>query len=946
MAQDFGWRRFNFFDKNLVLEKEEPKQKFLGLKDVKVDCWCSSGNSVFLGETKGGVFRLTNQLDEFYWKAYQKSLACLHSAGKYLFSIGEDDELINSMLKIWDPDVVDSNEPVLKRCVRMSPLLTISSCHACCVAVHSTLSAVVVGFADGAVLFYHGDVLADKGLNTRWTRIRDPAPSEGSISGLSIAYVPGGKTVIFVITPRHVFSYVLENRTVVNVNKHEANGASPDCWTFDESTGQLVVASREMVYFYDADQCRDADGGVGRCLQLGRSQEKLQLVASGQYLALLTKQTSLIQKSEFMTMMTVYDIKGQYIGFACSLPSLCRLFVIGSTMYVLSSDGTLSDLTEKNLNTKLDILFKKNLFDVALGIAKNSKDGSDHLKSIHAKYADYLYSKGDYENAIDQYKETIGMLEPSYVIKKYLDGSKLVQLCIYLEYLHDAGKENSHHTNILLNAYAKRGEKKKIMNFLNRLIDGTRRADILDVFKILVQWNYLQEASLLATKFRLDNEALSVIIEKSHNYSLAVKYISKKKTEEALKHLERFGRILLRKVKDETISLLLDVVSRSDQENIEISSLLDIFIGENEAAESFIEFTMNRSEAYDSNTTTESELSENIFPLINKENEVFALHLAELFDCPPVVEYILKRSHRINELMAFYQKKNDLRSIVELCKSSEADRDAIWLDALSFVSKCDSIEHEGLILEMLMEIEKRQSVHPLVVLEILSKSENLTISAVKSYVINWLQKQEAKIAQDKKKIEENEKEMRELEQNIESLKFSAQVLQVSKCSACDTSLELPTVHFLCKHSFHVHCFESHSEGTEKCPACANQARDSLNDRGAHGKFQKELATCANNIELIAKYLEMGLFDDRKSKPAKSDAARRVSNLFGESRRSSLPDDEESWPASRSMSTVSSIPASRSTSSKPRELNPFDEDNDDKNPFGSTTPTSTNPFFTD
>jgi hypothetical protein len=32
--------------------------------------------------------------------------------------------------------------------------------------------------------------------------------------------------------------------------------------------------------------------------------------------------------------------------------------------------------------------------------------------------------------------------------------------------------------------------------------------------------------------------------------------------------------------------------------------------------------------------------------------------------------------------------------------------------------------------------------------------------------------------------------------------FSARVFQVTRCSHCGAPLDLPTVHFMCKHSFH------------------------------------------------------------------------------------------------------------------------------------------------
>ncbi|PIO70910.1 hypothetical protein TELCIR_07212 [Teladorsagia circumcincta] len=73
-----------------------------------------------------------------------------------------------------------------------------------------------------------------------------------------------------------------------------------------------------------------------------------------------------------------------------------------------------------------------------------------------------------------------------------------------------------------------------------------------------------------------------------------------------------------------------------------------------------------------------------------------------------------------------------------------------------------------------------------------------------------------------------------------------QVLQVNKCSACDTALQLPAVHFLCRHSYHVHCFESYSDKPDVCPACVGPmsreiSRESISDRAAYQMFHKEVS---------------------------------------------------------------------------------------------------------
>lgn len=88
------------------------------------------------------------------------------------------------------------------------------------------------------------------------------------------------------------------------------------------------------------------------------------------------------------------------------------------SLYILSTGGSLSQLIEKDLQSKLAVLFKKNLYDVAVRIAKCQQYDSQALIDIFRQYGDHLYAKGDHSGSVEQYIKTIGKLEPSYVIKK------------------------------------------------------------------------------------------------------------------------------------------------------------------------------------------------------------------------------------------------------------------------------------------------------------------------------------------------------------------------------------------------------------------------------------------------------------------------------------------------------------------------------------------------
>lgn len=64
------------------------------------------------------------------------------------------------------------------------------------------------------------------------------------------------------------------------------------------------------------------------------------------------------------------------------------------------------------------MLFKKNLFEMAINLAKSQHLDSDGLAQIFMQYGDHLYSKGNHDGAVQQYIRSVGGqahgLEPSF----------------------------------------------------------------------------------------------------------------------------------------------------------------------------------------------------------------------------------------------------------------------------------------------------------------------------------------------------------------------------------------------------------------------------------------------------------------------------------------------------------------------------------------------------
>ena len=58
------------------------------------------------------------------------------------------------------------------------------------------------------------------------------------------------------------------------------------------------------------------------------------------------------------------------------------------------------------------------------------------IAEIESRFANHLYNKHDHDGAMTHYLATIGYLEASFVIRRFLDAQRIHNLTSYLEALH------------------------------------------------------------------------------------------------------------------------------------------------------------------------------------------------------------------------------------------------------------------------------------------------------------------------------------------------------------------------------------------------------------------------------------------------------------------------------------------------------------------------------
>ena len=127
-----------------------------------------------------------------------------------------------------------------------------------------------------------------------------------------------------------------------------------------------------------------------------------------------------------------------------------------SSAIVLTSGGSIVTLTEKLTSKKVLLLVQKNLYSAAISMAfADPSYKAIDIMALYQRHAEHLYRKGDFMSAMDQYIHTIGSLQPSYVIFRFLDASKIPLLIRYLEELRSRNLSSIMHSELLKTCYLK-----------------------------------------------------------------------------------------------------------------------------------------------------------------------------------------------------------------------------------------------------------------------------------------------------------------------------------------------------------------------------------------------------------------------------------------------------------------------------------------------------------
>uniref|UniRef100_A0A6B2EKS8 Vacuolar protein sorting-associated protein 11 homolog n=1 Tax=Phlebotomus kandelakii TaxID=1109342 RepID=A0A6B2EKS8_9DIPT len=879
----FEWRKFNFFD---LKSNADGGNVSLALVDAEITCAANGCNQVFLCDSRGSVHIFGRTWTALSFKAHDEAvLLCKWSRqNNLLITVGTDDNGPVPDLKVWNlsgkvsKDGLPTNVRTMKIALQKPTALGVSDGG----------QYMAIGFDRGSISLYRGDIARDRSKTMK-------SLSGGTSAITGIAFKTVSKVAqMYICSDSGVLMYNLHSRDKEVKVVLDTMTTPIRCCVLQ--TGQNVGDGHFMVGKDDAVYCYTSEDRAS-CYALDGQKSILQWFRSN--LLTVSKPTKNSISSQKESILTVIDIQNKFIVFSTPIDPVAAILVEFGTCYVITKAKEVLHLDEKDLQSKLNLLFKKNLYDIAVRIAKSSQYDSEGLAEIFRQYGDHLYSKGDYPGSVEQYVRTVGFLEPSYVIRKFLDSRHIHCLTDYLQQLHRLGHATADHTTLLLNCFTRLDQTTNLKEFLSNDANPDLIFD-LDVAIKVCRTASVEHALSLAKRNRKHDFAISILTEDMEAFTEALEYISHLTFDDADKSLKKYGHLLMEQCPVEMTALLkklctdysvqekrgsnghdlidtnwhIDRGSPEDfihlfaQDTLHLVEFLEHLVANVSNCSCLVFNTLIESylTVWTKDSVAESRLMEILQKYQGSYDRNHIVILCRTYEFWPGVMFIYEEEQLYHLIVRHHLKNREYNRLLETCRRLGTLQPSLWLQALTGL-RSDKTAPSNLLAQILNVIAQEKLQSPLQVLNCLAVENGPHLSSVREYFLQVFQKESESFRQEDQLVEKYRRDSVALKKHIKTLQEEPIEFRGTICNNCHQPLSIPAIYFLCQHSFHLDCVKGYSENDKDCPACHSknmQILDALRaqseSRGQHEAFHNLLDRSPEPFSVVAEYFGRGLFN--------------------------------------------------------------------------------------
>ncbi|CAE5973991.1 unnamed protein product [Arabidopsis arenosa] len=922
----YQWRKFDFFE-----------EKYGGKipDDVTGDIQCcSSGRGkVVIGSNDGSVSFLDRGIKfDSGFQAHSSSVLFLQHLKQrnFLVTVGEDEQISPQQsgmcLKVFDLDKVQeegtsSSAPecigILRIFTNQFPEAKITSFLV--LEEVPPILLIAIGLDNGCIYCVKGDIARE-----RITRFKLQVDGRSTITGLGFR-MDGQALLLFAVTPDSVNLFSMQAQPP-KLQTLDHIGGSVNTVTMSDRS-ELIVGRPEAVYFYEVD-------GRGPCWAF-EGEKKFMGWFRGYLLCVIA------DSKTGNTVFNVYDLRNRLIAYSIVVGKVSNMLCEWGNIILITADKSLLCITEKDMESKLDMLFKKNLYTVAINLVQSQHADAAATANVMRKYGDHLYGKQDFDEAMSQYINTIGYLEPSFVIQKFLDAQRIYNLTNYLEKLHEKGLASKDHTTLLLNCYTKLKDVEKLNTFIRKEDGiGELKFDVETAIRVCRAANYHEHAMYVAKKAGKHEWYLKILLEDLGNYDEALQYVSSLEPSQAGVTIKEYGKILIEHKPKETIDILMRLCTEQGTPNGVYLSMLpspvdfiNVFVqhphslmhfleryaeivkdspAQAEINNTLLELYLSRDLNFPSISLSENGLDQDltdhsVAPAVSKadpekrtntdskdamekdcterqqkglellkmawpsdlEQPLYdvdlAIILCEMNSFKEGLLYLYEKMKLYKEVIACYMQNHDHEGLIACCKrlgdSGKGGDPSLWADLLKYFGEIGE-DCSKEVKEVLTYIERDDILPPIIVLQTLAKNPCLTLSVIKDYIARKLEQESKIIEEDRRAVEKYQETTKNMRKEIEDLRTNARIFQLSKCTTCTFTLDIPAVHFMCMHSFHQRCL---GDNEKECPECAPEYRSLMEMKRSleqnskdQDLFFQQVKSSKDGFSVIAEYFGKGI----------------------------------------------------------------------------------------
>lgn len=551
-----------------------------------------------------------------------------------------------------------------------------------------------------------------------------------------------------------------------------------------------------------------------------------------------------------------------------------QMLIEWNSVLLLYEDNSVTKMSEANMPEKIEHLIKNEQFDVALVVAQSQLMGPSVISEIHRQRGDSYQEKHQFQKSIDEYKLTIGFLEPSYVITRFIDPQHAEYLIDYLEALADKGMMTKEHTTLLFNCYTKLRKTDKLNEIIHQCLASSRKEEpkfnLETAVSVLCLAGFRDDALAIAKAYHMHDFYTQMLAEEGE-YLKILDYIRDVETKNALKILKIYGNDMMisfnssnkvgfrNYLLEACINGLKAKLDSDEKEKMDIDQLMRVFINFQDELYLFLDTFIKRNiDSKQLDQVTQTVWTTIIELCVSKGKEEEAKKYFQMaggkFDADQLLLVFKAEKCKYAQVMIL----EHLRYYQDIIRLADEEEIPIYCEAYGKYD--ENVYRIGLqklviskshsYLKQLIEVITRQDGLPLLaVLQILQKGDT-KFDHIKPLARAYFKKKQEHILEMQAQYAQIEKDVFLTEDQTIELTYNHFTAKQTRCSGCHQAIDLPAKHFLCGHSFHLRCL---GDDLTKCVVCKemqekivstkvqsfqeSQTQLSMNDGGADNLYK-------------------------------------------------------------------------------------------------------------